>query len=195
LVIDVGSVKAPIARAGADLMRQGRFVPCHPVAGTEESGAGAAREGLFTGAKCILTPDDATPGAAVERAQRIWELAGATAARMTPEEHDVAFARVSHLPHLAAYALVDYLQGLPGWRHHAPLAGSGFRDFTRIAGSPAEVWLDIARLNRENLAELLAGAAEAVRQAAGWVRDGRWEELRGLMERARQAKKDMRNQS
>jgi prephenate dehydrogenase len=150
LVTDAGSTKQDViaaARAGLG-DRIARFVPAHPIAGAEKSGAAAARADLFDGRNVILTPlpDNAT--ADVAAIADLWRACGAQIAEMTPIEHDRIFAAVSHLPHLAAFALVDELAGRPQAQTYFRHAGSGFRDFTRIAGSSPEMWRDIALANR-----------------------------------------------
>ncbi|MDD5364700.1 MAG: prephenate dehydrogenase/arogenate dehydrogenase family protein [Gallionellaceae bacterium] len=153
LITDAGSTKQNViaaARAGLGA-RIARFVPAHPIAGAERSGASAARADLYDGRNVILTP---LPENALDDTAAIaglWQVCGAQVAEMAAAEHDSIFAAVSHLPHLAAFALVDELASRPQaglfFRH----AGSGFRDFTRIAGSSPEMWRDIALANRPAL--------------------------------------------
>lgn len=153
IVSDVGSTKQDVvaaAKAGlAD--RLGQFVPGHPIAGAESSGVIAARADLFQARQVVLTPLADNAPAAVERIAALWQACGAEVARMNPETHDRIFAAVSHLPHLAAFALVDDLAGRTEAATYFRYAGSGFRDFTRIAGSHPEMWRDIALANREAL--------------------------------------------
>jgi len=154
LLTDAGSTKQDvIAAARRGLGEQvGRFVPGHPIAGAEKSGALAARADLYAGRNVILTPlpeNAAATGAAVAD---LWRACGARLMEMTAAEHDRVFAAVSHLPHLAAFALVDELASRPQAGLYFRLAGSGFRDFTRIAASSPEMWRDIALANREALA-------------------------------------------
>jgi len=131
--------------------RVAQFVPGHPIAGAESNGPDAARAGLYRGKKTVLTALPENPRELVERVAGAWQLCGAIIHRLSPEEHDKVFAAVSHLPHLLAYALVDDIAAKP----HAGLlfqyAASGFRDFTRIAGSSPEMWRDISLANRDAL--------------------------------------------
>jgi len=153
LVIDAGSTKQDVIAAARAALgsKIGQFVPAHPIAGAERSGVGAARADLFRGKNLILTPLPENPPALQARAEAVWQSAGAQVLEMAADEHDRVFAAVSHLPHLAAFALVDELATRPEaglfFRH----AGSGFRDFTRIAGSSPEMWRDIALANRQAL--------------------------------------------
>jgi prephenate dehydrogenase len=131
--------------------RIGQFVPGHPIAGRESNGPDAAIVDLYRRKKTVLTPLPENAQAAVERVAAAWTLCGAIIHILTPGEHDKVFAAVSHLPHLLAYALVDEVANKP----HAGLlfqyAASGFRDFTRIAGSSPEMWRDISLANRDAL--------------------------------------------
>jgi len=126
-------------------------VPGHPIAGRESNGPDAAIPDLYRGKKTVLAPLPENPPEAVERVAAAWRTCGAIVHMLTPQEHDKVFAAVSHLPHLLAYALVDDIANKP----HADLlfqyAASGFRDFTRIAGSSPEMWRDISLANRDAL--------------------------------------------
>lgn len=157
LITDAGSTKQEViaaARAGLG-DRIGQFVPAHPIAGAEKSGVVAARADLFMGKNVILTPLAENGVDALDLAESLWQAVGATVMRMPADDHDRVFAAVSHLPHLAAFALVDDLAGRPEAELFFRHAGSGFRDFTRIAASSPEMWRDIALANQEAvLAEL-----------------------------------------
>ena len=169
LVTDAGSTKQDViaaARAGLGA-RIGRFVPGHPIAGAEDSGAGAARAGLFAGRDVILTPLPENRAEDVARIERLWTACGARVTHMLPDAHDQVFAAVSHLPHLAAFALVDDLIGRPNAEACFRHAGAGFRDFTRIAASHPEMWRDIAIANRPALLDEL----DAYIAKLGEVRD------------------------
>jgi len=153
VVTDAGSTKSDVVAAARTVLQQriGQFVPGHPIAGRESNGPDAAIADLYRGKKAVLTPLPENAQASVDAVARAWTLCGAIIHVLTPGEHDKVFAAVSHLPHLLAYALVDEVANKP----HADLlfqyAASGFRDFTRIAGSSPEMWRDISLANRDAL--------------------------------------------
>ncbi len=151
LVTDAGSVKGGIVEGVAAALPEGvDFVGSHPIAGSEQHGAGAARPHLFEDAPCIVCPPAGAPAAAVEQTRTLWEAVGARVEVMEPARHDRILAGISHLPHLVAYALAAAAleeEGEAGRR----LAGGGFRDTTRIARSSPELWRDISLLNRDAL--------------------------------------------
>lgn len=153
VVTDAGSTKCDVVAAARAALgdRIAQFVPGHPIAGREQNGPDAALDDLYAGKKAVLTPLPENSEDDVERVAAAWRSCGSLIHRLTPEDHDRVFAAVSHLPHLLAYALVDDIARKP----HADLlfqyAASGFRDFTRIAGSSAEMWRDISLANRTAL--------------------------------------------
>ena len=163
IVSDVGSVKAPVVTA---LGRRfpGRFVGGHPMAGRERGGLGMARADLFEGALCLLTPEADTDAEALTTVESFWKSLGCRAVRQLPAaEHDRALALVSHLPHLLAGALLAVTD--PAAR---ACAGPGFRDSTRLAAGPPELWKEILSLNRPAVKKaLLALAGELSRLAEG----------------------------
>ena len=153
VITDAGSTKSDVVAAARAALkdRVGQFVPGHPIAGRETNGPDAAIVDLYRGKKTVLTPLPENTPAAVGMVMKAWSDCGAVLHKLTPAEHDKVFASVSHLPHLLAYALVDDIAAKP----HAELlfqyAASGFRDFTRIAGSSPEMWRDITLANSEAL--------------------------------------------
>nr|WP_308605926.1 prephenate dehydrogenase/arogenate dehydrogenase family protein [Massilia sp. DJPM01] len=153
VVTDAGSTKSDVVAAARAVMKErvGQFVPGHPIAGRETNGPDAAIVDLYHGKKTVLTPLPENAAGDIDRVAAAWSACGAIIHRLTPQEHDTVFASVSHLPHLLAYALVDDIARKP----HAGLlfqyAASGFRDFTRIAGSSPEMWRDISLANQSAL--------------------------------------------
>lgn len=153
VVTDAGSTKSDVVAAARSALagKVAQFVPGHPIAGRETNGPEAAIDDLYVGKKVVLTALAENSAADVERVAAAWRACGAIIHRLSPEEHDKVFAAVSHLPHLLAYALVDDIARKP----HADLlfqyAASGFRDFTRIAGSSPEMWRDISLANQAAL--------------------------------------------
>jgi prephenate dehydrogenase len=191
LVTDAGSTKQDViaaARTGLGA-RIVHFVPAHPIAGAEKSGAAAARADLYAGRSVILTPMPENTPAAVAAVADLWRTCGAQIAEMSAAEHDGVFAAVSHLPHLAAFALVDELAGRPLAQTYFRHAGSGFRDFTRIAGSSPEMWRDIALANREALITELDAYQSRLSAYRDALAAGKGDELMHAFTRASQARK------
>lgn len=153
IITDVGSTKQDVAA----LMQQHlaahlpNCVPGHPIAGAETCGAGAARADLYQGRNVVLTPLLQSDQAALEKVRALWQACGAKVSEMPATKHDAIFATVSHLPHLLAYTLVDMIARRDNADTLFSFAASGFRDFTRIAGSSPEMWRDIALANRQAL--------------------------------------------
>jgi prephenate dehydrogenase len=153
LVMDVGSTKRDVVDAARRVLRERivSFVPAHPIAGKELSGISHADAKLFSGRQVILTPLSQTAPELVQKATDVWSAIGAQVLKMSPENHDAAFAAVSHLPHLLAFAYFSAVLNQPAGKDFLSLAGTGFRDFTRIAASSPEVWRDILIANREEV--------------------------------------------
>jgi prephenate dehydrogenase len=190
IVTDAGSTKVNVVVAARAALgaRFVDFVPGHPIAGSEQSGPGAARADLYQGKKVVLTPQADTRPDALATVTALWQAAGAQVEMLDADLHDRVFAAVSHLPHLAAFALVDELAQRTDGDTFFRYAASGFRDFTRIAGSSPEMWRDIALANREAvLVELDAylAALQALRNAVS-AEDA--EALLAIFSRARAAR-------
>ncbi|WP_427915544.1 prephenate dehydrogenase [Ramlibacter sp. MMS24-I3-19] len=153
LIMDVGSTKRDVIDAARRVLRDtvGSFVPCHPIAGKEASGVENADPNLYAGSQVIVTPIERTQPAQLGRAVQVWEALGCNVVQMAPEAHDSAFAAVSHLPHLIAFALVNGIAAQSGSEDFLSLAGPGFRDFTRIAASEPKMWRDILLANKQEL--------------------------------------------
>jgi len=153
LVMDVGSTKQEVVLAARETLglRLPCFVPAHPICGKEVSGVKNADVDLYTGKKVILKPLPETAPAQVALARQLWQALGSHVSQMSPEAHDAAYAAVSHLPHLLAFAMMHSLKGQDQGEHYMALAGSGFRDFTRIAASEPAMWRDILLANRDEL--------------------------------------------
>jgi prephenate dehydrogenase len=153
LVTDGGSTKSDVvAAARANLgARIEQFIPAHPIAGAEKSGAAAAQADLYQGRRVVLTPLPENSKVAVARVRSAWEWCGANVSELTPQQHDEVFAAVSHLPHLLSFALVHDLAQRDNRDQLLSFAASGFRDFTRIAASSPEMWRDICLANRDAL--------------------------------------------
>jgi prephenate dehydrogenase len=157
VVTDGGSTKADVVAVAREAFgeRIGLFVPAHPIAGAENSGAAAARADLYRGKKVVLTPLPENSALHVARVRSAWESCGAQIHELKADEHDRIFAAVSHLPHLLSFALVHDLAVRDNSDLLFGFAASGFRDFTRIAASHPEMWRDICLANRVALLEEL----------------------------------------
>lgn len=153
LVMDVGSTKRDVITAAERGLQQrlSHFVPAHPIAGKELSGVEHAEAGLFADRQVVLTPVRSTRRANLQRASQVWTDIGAKVIHMAPDAHDAAFAAVSHLPHLLAFAFTNAVAGQPDGSQFLALAGSGFRDFSRIAASDPAMWRDVLLANREQV--------------------------------------------
>ncbi|PYM12736.1 MAG: prephenate dehydrogenase/arogenate dehydrogenase family protein [Verrucomicrobia bacterium] len=157
IVTDVGSVKASVVQELEPLTAAsgGHFIGSHPMAGAEKMGVTAARADLFVNAVCVLTPTPRSPPEAIERVEELWQAVGGRPLRMTPDEHDDLVSRSSHLPHVVAAELANYVLSPAHPKEQAMLCANGFRDTTRIASGSPEMWRDIALANRNNLARVL----------------------------------------
>jgi prephenate dehydrogenase len=175
IITDVGSVKGGIVRAMEKLLpKQIHFVAGHPIAGSEQWGAQAARHELFVRHRCILTPTKKTDRRALEKVATLWRAVGAEVETMPPEVHDHVLGVISHLPHILVYALVNALERRPqkGIDLKKYCAG-GFKDFTRIASSRPELWRDICLMNSKALGRSLGDYINDLQRLNGWIRDGK----------------------
>lgn len=174
IVTDGGSVKTAIVGECEALMPPGCFfVGGHPIAGTEHTGAAASFATLYRGRRCILTPTERTDATALELVAGLWRLAGADVCFMEPGHHDRIFAEISHLPHMAAYALVHAVgtADVEGENVLSYTAG-GFRDFTRIASSDPSMWRDIALMNRNALLKSIDGFSASMAELRRRIETG-----------------------
>jgi prephenate dehydrogenase len=175
VISDVGSVKGEIVRGMERLLPKTiSFVAGHPIAGSEEWGARAARPDLFVQHRCILTPTRKTNRKALKKVETLWRKVGANVERMHPDVHDHVLGVISHLPHVLVYALVNSLERRPkkGVDLKKYCAG-GFKDFTRIASSRPELWRDICLMNRRALGHSLGDYIKNLEQLNQWIRDGK----------------------
>jgi prephenate dehydrogenase len=157
ILTDVGSVKSSLIKMIEKTLPAGAYyVPGHPIAGREKSGVAESTEALFQGRRCILSPTEKTDQKALESVRAMWTAAGAEVVVMDADLHDEIFAAVSHLPHIAAFAMMSAVAELSTGTHdYVQFSGAGFRDFTRIAASSPEMWKDICMMNRDNLLSMI----------------------------------------
>lgn len=153
LIMDVGSTKRDVVDASRRILKEhaGIFIAAHPITGKEVSGVENADADLYFGKQVILTPIERTQTVQLKKAVDLWTALGCQVLQMSPEAHDAAYAAVSHLPHLIAFALMNAINDQPNGRDYLSLAGPGFRDFTRIAASDSHLWRDVLMANREEL--------------------------------------------
>lgn len=186
LVMDVGSTKGDVVEAARRILQEqaGIFVPCHPITGKEVSGVEHADPNLYTGKQVILTPIECTLNAQLQKATEVWKALGCQVLRMSPEAHDAAYAAVSHLPHLIAFAMINGIASQAQGNDFMALAGPGFRDFTRIAASNPEVWRDILLANRQELLAQSRIFQQSLQSLEQLISSGNAEELKSQIMQA-----------
>lgn len=190
IVSDAGSTKQDVvALARQELAAHlPRFIPAHPIAGAEKSGAAAAMPDLYRNRNLVLTPLPENRPDALLTVRRLWEACGARVREMTPQQHDGVFAAVSHLPHLLAFALVDAIANKDDAEQCFQFAASGFRDFTRIASSSPEMWRDISLANRDALLHELDSYAQQLQRLRLLLQQSDSQGLLDLFAHARSAR-------
>ena len=190
LIMDVGSTKRDVVDAARRVLKQdvGLFVPCHPITGREVAGVEYADADLYVGKRLIVTPIERTLTAKIEQTDALWRAIGCDVTHMSPEQHDAAFAAVSHLPHLIAFALMNSLTGQAAGEAFMALAGPGFRDFSRIAASAPQIWRDVLVANREEIGHQLQHFEHALAELKARIDAGQTDELERLISRASQAR-------
>ena len=191
IITDAGSTKGDVLACAREILGEqfNQFVGGHPIAGAEKSGVSAAKADLFLGKNVVLTPVLDNNGLqtnihAVRRASELWESCGANVSEMSAETHDSIFAAVSHLPHLLAFALVDDIAARPNAEQLFSFAASGFRDFTRIAGSHPEMWRDISLANKPALLAEITAFENELSQLKQLLKNDDASGLQVLFERA-----------
>ncbi len=188
IITDGGSVKGDVVRAIEPLLPEGvHFVPGHPIAGTENSGAEAAFPSLYQGKRCILTPTENTDPQALELIEQMWRTVGSNVVRMPLEKHDKILAAISHLPHMVAYSLVNAVGSYDHYEENIlEYSAGGFRDFTRIASSDPTMWRDIAETNREALLEMMEQFESSFVELKADIAEGNGEKLFEFFLRSKQ---------
>ena len=194
LIMDVGSTKRDVVDAGRRVLRDhiGSFVPCHPITGKEVSGVEHADPDLYTGKTVILTPIERTGVAQLKRATDVWQALECNVLQMSPDAHDAAFAAVSHLPHLIAFALMNGIIGQSNGKEFLSLAGPGFRDFTRIAASDPRMWRDVLLANKQELLEQSSAFQRALQAMELMISNNNHEALEESIDSASRARASWR---
>ena len=190
LFMDVGSTKRDVVDAARRVLKDkvASFVPAHPIAGKETAGIAHADASLYSGRQVILTPIPQTNADLLQKATDVWAAIGSQVLRMTPENHDAAFAAVSHLPHMLAFAYFNSVAKQPAGKDFLSLAGPGFRDFTRIAASDPTVWRDILVSNREELLKQSMRFRHTLDAMEHVIKSGNIEALEDLIRNASDAR-------
>jgi prephenate dehydrogenase len=193
ILTDVGSVKGSLVRTIEGLVPAGaHYVPGHPIAGREKHGVGEATETLFRGARCILTPTERTDARAVSEVRAVWEAAGAAVVIMDPDGHDHVFAAVSHMPHVAAFAMMSAVADLSaGNEQYLDFSGGGFRDFTRIAASSPEMWRDVCLANAKNVVDMIDRYQFALNRMKNAIHRSDARKIERLFREASDARREM----
>ncbi len=203
VITDAGSVKGSVVEAARNSLDQllPRFVPGHPIAGTEQSGVEASFAELFEAHRVILTPLPETAVDALGLVTEMWETTGAEVVHLDVEHHDAILAATSHLPHMLAYALVDCLSGMQDRDEIFQFAAGGFADFTRIASSHPQMWHDICFSNRQQLLKVLDQFDDNLSKIRTAIENSDSDALLEIFTRAKQARdqftdqRDKRNDS
>ncbi|HVZ81400.1 MAG TPA: prephenate dehydrogenase [bacterium] len=190
LIMDVSSVKGGIVAAARNVPGIARhFVPCHPMAGKERSGPAHADADLYRGKTLFITPLRGTPRALVRKAEAFWRILGALPCKLDPERHDRVVAMTSHLPHLLASAMMALYGEKGGNPAFARAIGSGFRDFTRIAGGNPTMWRDIVEMNHKEIERALRGYKRILGSMERNLKSGKgayWNDFFGKAKRRRE---------
>ena len=188
LITDVGSTKQSIVAALAQSPVAANFVGSHPLAGSEKSGVEHARENLLDRKLVVITPDQTSDAIRVQATEQLWQSLGARTCRMSPNEHDAAVARTSHLPHILASALAASTPA-----DLLPLAASGWRDTTRVASGGADLWRQILEENRQPVIKVLEEFASDLRQWLIAMRSGDGKQLEQLLLEGKQKRDALGN--
>lgn len=190
IITDVGSTKSDVVAAAYQALgdQVGSFIPAHPIAGRELNGPDAAIDDLFSGKKLVITPLPENTGKDIEKVAIMWMQCQAIIHFLSPEDHDNVFAMVSHLPHLLSYALVDQVARHSNADLMFEYAASGFRDFTRIAGSSPEMWRDISMANKKQLLKELDSYLAELEQLRSMLASDDATGVEGIYANAQQAR-------
>ncbi len=189
ILTDVASTKGQVIQTVTMALKDREdlvYVPTHPMAGSERHGAANAREGLFEGSVCILTPLPETPQVPLERVRALWESVGAAVHEMDTAAHDRLVARISHLPHLAVAALLQTIDEAEG-----ELAGGGLMDTTRIASGDPALWRDICKSNPCQIARAIESYTQVLQRIRAMIQGGRFDEIESFLSEAKRRRDDL----
>jgi prephenate dehydrogenase len=197
LFMDVGSTKRDVVDAARRVLRDqvGVFVPSHPITGKELSGVENSDPYLYQGKQVIVTPIEKTLTSHLDKAVKVWEGLGCHVVKMSPEAHDSAYAAVSHLPHVLAFAYMNGIVAQEAGKDYMALAGPGFKDFTRIAASDPVMWRDVLMANRHELISQIRLFRKSLELLQGMVDDEKGEALENFIAQASEARLNWRMRS
>lgn len=196
IVTDAGSAKQTVINDAESVFSDNaaRFVPGHPISGTEKSGVTAAFAELYKNRKVILTPTESTDIKALKVIEAMWQAAGAEVETMSAQHHDMVLAGTSHLPHILAFGLVDCLNKLEDVDEVFRFAAGGFRDFTRIASSDPVMWRDICMSNRDDILAMMKKYQDELQSLTDALQKNDGDELIEIFSRAKKARDQFNNE-
>jgi prephenate dehydrogenase len=194
IVCDVGSTKGSVIATAKEVFgtMPAKFIPAHPIAGKEQNGVTAADGSLFSNKRVILTPTDNADTQAIERVSECWQALGARVEIMNDKTHDDLLAMTSHLPHMLAFSLMDYV--IESGSNALDYAAGGFKDFSRIASSNAIMWRDICINNPDEIVKHIAGFQQSLDKLSSLIEEGKAKEIEQLFINAKTARDDWLNE-
>ena len=192
IITDVGSVKSSIVKAiETEQPDKFHFVAGHPIAGTENSGVKSAASKMFRDRRCILTPTQKTDVAAKNKVKSMWELVGSQVYEMDPETHDHIFGIVSHLPHVVAYSLMNTVLNAEDAEQLLDFAGGGLKDYTRVAASSPEMWVEIFKANKDQLLSSINLFKNSLEKIESAIENEDFDSLKKELEKAAKTKRSL----
>ena len=188
IISDVGSTKGSVIQIAQSVFGEmpPNFVPAHPIAGREKSGVESSDAALFVNKRVILTPLKQTDSKAIELVSELWHCVGASVEIMSHKDHDDLLAMTSHLPHMLAFGLMDYL--INNNPNACDYAAGGFKDFSRIASSDAIMWRDICLNNSDDIIKHINGYKETLDRLSKLIKNHDAQALQKLFEESKQAR-------
>ncbi len=194
IICDVGSTKGSVIATAKEVFgtMPAKFIPAHPIAGKEQNGVTAADGSLFSNKRVILTPTDNADTQAIERVSECWQALGARVEIMNDKTHDDLLAMTSHLPHMLAFSLMDYV--IESGSNALDYAAGGFKDFSRIASSNAIMWRDICINNPDEIVKHIAGFQQSLDKLSSLIEEGKAKEIEQLFINAKTARDDWLNE-
>ncbi|CAC9587173.1 hypothetical protein [uncultured Gammaproteobacteria bacterium] len=194
IICDVGSTKGSVIATAKEVFgtMPAKFIPAHPIAGKEQNGVTAADGSLFSNKRVILTPTDNADTQAIERVSECWQALGARVEIMNDKTHDDLLAMTSHLPHMLAFSLMDYV--IESGSNALDYAAGGFKDFSRIASSNATMWRDICINNPDEIVKHIAGFQQSLDKLSSLIEEGKAKEIEQLFINAKTVRDDWLNE-